>query len=115
MIEAGADIKIANHFRITPLHLACSCPAAEKNVVRFLLEKGANVEAQKYNGQTPYWDAVRMGTAEVRKKLIEYGVDTHHTDPDGCVPMHASLSNTSTPIEEHILNISSLVDFDFTC
>ena len=66
------------------LHWACSDGHTE--VVKALLEKGADVQAKNSHGVTPMHDACRNGHVEVVMVLLEKGADVHAKDSGGYTP-----------------------------
>lgn len=103
-IEAGADVNIRDSGGITPLMLAAKgdrpnekSPEAtdHPNVVRLLLENGANVNATTDSGfQALFW-AARYGHAEAAKVLLESGADVNAKDKDGMTAMKWATTNRS--------------------
>jgi ankyrin repeat protein len=68
LVEKGADVKAANNYGNTPLHLAAD--NCNLDIVKYLLEKGADVKAANKVGNTPlhlaraswhrvHWDVVK--------------------------------------------------------
>jgi nucleoside phosphorylase len=75
----------------TPLILA-----AEKGyevVARFLIEKGAVVNASDKNGRTPLHQASLDGHEAVARLLIEKGADANASDKDDWTPLHRASWN----------------------
>ena len=73
----------------TPLHFA-SC-MGHFEIVEFLLNNGANVDAEMFNGETPLliaaWYA-RDGKYETMKALLEHGANVNHKDKHGRTALH---------------------------
>lgn len=55
--------------------LISAAEGGEEKIVRFLLSKGANINAKDQNGQTPLYRAVSAGNTAVAKLLIKRGAD----------------------------------------
>ena len=68
------------------LHWACSDGHTE--VVKALLEKGADTHTKTSDGETPMLFASVFGNVEVVKVLLEKGADVHAKDSDGYTPLH---------------------------
>lgn len=62
------SINIRDDRNLTPLHFACH--NGHVNMVKLLLEKGANVDAQTVNGSSPLHFAALDGHDEVAGRLI---------------------------------------------
>jgi ankyrin repeat protein len=79
----------------TPLHLVTledydrylDTPIVQE-IVRMLIERGANVSAQDKDGRTPLHLASQAGQLEIAQMLIERGADVSAQDKDGRAPMH---------------------------
>jgi ankyrin repeat protein len=73
----------------TPLH--CATWKGHVETVDFLLNAGANVNAQNSNehwGTTPLHAAAHANQTAIAKLLIEHGADLQAKDLDGKTPMH---------------------------
>ena len=70
----------------TPLHLASQYEEVE--VVRMLIERGADVSAQNKEGETPLHRALEYGNVGVVRMLIESGTDVSAQNKDGMTPLH---------------------------
>lgn len=64
----------------TPLMYGCA--GGHEEVVRVLLESGANVEDHNENGHTPLMEAASAGHVPVAKILLEHGagINTHSNE-----------------------------------
>ena len=119
LIERGADVKLANGKGWNPLYLAVKARTMERgtmpnpvvdtdamlDVIRLLVEKGANVNARlKANtevhnsiqatwlrepGATPLLRAALCGDLEVMKLLLAHGADPKINTDDGTTPLMA--------------------------
>jgi hypothetical protein len=78
LVEHDADV---NKPGWTPLHYAAS--AGHVNIVEFLLEKSAYIDAESPNGTTPLMMAAMYGSPEAVKVLIQAGADLHQTNQLG--------------------------------
>ena len=59
---------------MTPLH--CASQIGDLEIVKHLLERGANIEAQDQDGVTPLHCASYIGHLEIVKHLLERGANT---------------------------------------
>ena len=72
LIKHGLDVNACNETRTTPLHLAVSRQEPIPYVVRVLLERGANVSAEDYKGQTPSQIASARGHHTIAQLLLDH-------------------------------------------
>ena len=73
----------------TPLHLASGKGHIE--IVEFLLNHGADIELEIFNGETPLMLAAqhaRHRRYETIKTLLEHGAKVNHKDEDGRTALH---------------------------
>jgi ankyrin repeat protein len=90
VIELSQDVRSPSFTnRATPLHLASK--NGHKQVVCFLLERGADVSAKESDGNTPLHLASQAGHVEVAHMLIERGAYVSARDWDGNTPLHLAL------------------------
>jgi ankyrin repeat protein len=89
LIRRGARASVVDKYGNTPLiSAACECAAATMNsayqVVKILLDHGANVNARNYDGMTPLMMASGMtGDAAVLELLLKNGADPKAKDHKG--------------------------------
>jgi uncharacterized protein len=75
-LAEGADVTVADDEGFTPLHFAAS--GDNVDVVRLLLDAGAEVNAQSNAGDTPIYNAIRNTTpaaGSIQRLLRERGGD----------------------------------------
>lgn len=70
LLEHGAKVNLAGW---SPLHYAASGP--EPEVVQFLLDRGAQIDAASPNGSTPLMMAAQYGSEDSVKLLLDRGAD----------------------------------------
>jgi ankyrin repeat protein len=86
LVEAGADLELADADGVTPLLyailnasvVAARAPAGPREhlaVARFLVERGANVNAIDWYGETPLWAAVDVRNLDVNGPERDNHVD----------------------------------------
>lgn len=89
----------------TPLHLATLCN--HKEIVKFLISNGADVNVKDDNGYTPIFGAVfdyeAGDRSETVKMLIAYGADVNATDTGGLTPLHNAAMNGKRQMIELLL------------
>ena len=76
LIRAGANVKVANRYGVTPLYLACVNGRAA--MIETLLKAGADPNAAVTEGETALMTAARTGKVEAAQVLLDHGaaVDT---------------------------------------
>ncbi|MFD0982825.1 ankyrin repeat domain-containing protein [Tropicimonas aquimaris] len=96
-IADGADVHArAPGYGYTALHRAAASDSAE--VVRLLLDAGADIMVLDDLGNTPLHDAAsRSASVEVIRELIEAGADIHATNEAGWTPLHRAAFGKNEP------------------
>ena len=103
LLKAKADPNAAaNHRRSTPLHYAAdgfiTGPVWRENdqvqMIRCLLERGADLHRQDKNGATPLHRAVRTRSAAAVRLLLDAGSDPASKNRSGSTPFHLAVQNT---------------------
>jgi ankyrin repeat protein len=86
LIQHGSDIDAIarNPMKVTPLHSAAAAHSGE--IVRLLLERGANPNARQQGGWTPLHAAAQDGDAEMVRALVEHHADPKATNDEGKTP-----------------------------
>jgi len=79
----------------TPLHLACR--SENEILVKFLLEKGADVEKRNKNGHTPLHIAVAFSSLSIVSLLLAHHPSPLSPSPGGLISSPLSLSLSSRP------------------
>jgi len=86
----------------TPLHFAAEGGRAD--VVRYLLDKGAAVDARNADGDTPLHYAAGWGFMDVIALLIEKGADVAARNHEGDTPLHYAGIQGITPVAKILLD-----------
>jgi len=83
LLGRGADVhqRAANPLRVQPLHSAAV--AADVEIVRALLDAGADVDARQQAGVTPLMGAAAGGAVELVRLLLDAGADPSLKDDAG--------------------------------
>ncbi len=84
--DAEAIHALDEKFKATPLHFAASY--GQREMVRYLLDKGAKATALNKDGQTPLHLAVATGNMEIIEMLMAQGADLNGKDFQGNTPLH---------------------------
>ena len=56
-------------------------------ITSLLLDRGADIEAEDHNQETPLFDAVRYGRPDTLALLLERGANPHHQNRLAQAPM----------------------------
>lgn len=81
MINKGANCNSINSLGVCCLHYACYKETANLNIVKLLLQAGANPELKEHSyGCTPLHYAAGNGDLEITKLLIAYGAQVSIRD-----------------------------------
>lgn len=81
----------------TPLHVAVQAKqeaeqeAEQEEMVRLLIERGANVNIKDQDGLTPLHLAVVLRSATLAPLLVQAGANLHAVDAKGQTPLHAAI------------------------
>jgi ankyrin repeat protein len=79
LIAAGADVKAASRYNITPLSLACGNGSAA--VIERLLKAGADPDGTSEEGQTALMTASLTGKVDAVKALLTHGAKVNIQEP----------------------------------
>jgi ankyrin repeat protein len=88
LLETGIDINQKAIKDFTPLMIACLKDSYE--IVKLLLIKGANPDAQNIYGSTCLHYMVDTGKKQISELLISHGADVNITDKNGRTPLFYS-------------------------
>jgi ankyrin repeat protein len=80
------DFSQLSSLRSTPLHYAVL--GGNKEVVTYLLEKGALVNARNVYAESPLHWACKMGDASIVRLLLLHGASPNAIDSDGNTMLH---------------------------
>lgn len=70
-VVGSADVNAKDNFKWTSLHFACH--AGQLDIVQYLLDNGAELDAQTTNGGTPIMRAIESSRESVVSFLIGRG------------------------------------------
>ena len=79
--KGGINIDKRDEKGLTPLHYACQ--KGSRDIVRLLIENGADVTMETNTSVTPLHLAVMSGNKEIIKMLADAGADVNATDKEG--------------------------------
>jgi ankyrin repeat protein len=83
LVDAGADVGAVarNEMKVQPLHAAAA--AKEIDIVRMLLERGADANARQQAGYTALMECARGGREDMVSLLLAHGADPALKSDDG--------------------------------
>ena len=83
LLDAGADVnaQARNPMKVRPIHAASA--AAQIEVTRSLIERGADVNARQQAGFTPLHEAAGSGKLEFARLFLDHGADVNARTDDG--------------------------------
>ncbi len=99
MLEANPNlVREPNEYGWTPLHNAAI--SGDGEIIRYLLDNGAPVDAQESYGETPLHYAVEQGRHGVVVILLEYGASLVIQNNHGKTALHSATEKDATGDEE---------------
>ena len=102
VIGGRARVEARDCFGATPLHVAACHNHWE--MVYLLLELGADMGINAFNGSTPLHSAAACGAVEVIDHLLYHGANLSAVDDSGLTALHYAILNTSSnQLERKIL------------
>ena len=83
LIAQGADVNAVakNKMQIAPIHATAT--HGNLTILRALLEKGANVNAEQEGGYTAVHQAAHRNNIPMAQLLLKFGADPHQPDAKG--------------------------------
>lgn len=102
LLEAGADVHLASRpAGFTPLHSAVADDAgtiALRDIVRMLLDAGADPNAQSASGGTPLHTAAFTGDVAVARMLLAAGADPNMKDTKELTPLDVARDRSNSEV-----------------
>jgi ankyrin repeat protein len=98
---ANPNTSSANQFKVRPIHSAAAHLDADRSLdlVRILLEGGADPNVTQAGGWTPLHQAAAHGREEVAKLLVEKGASLTAKSDDGRTPLEMARAKKHTELE----------------
>jgi len=91
-----------NQYNFSPLRLAIHKESSE--VVKLLLDKGANINDADRNGFTPLHHAIDKGNSEVVQLLLDRGANINDADRNGFTPLHQAIDKGNSELVQLLLD-----------
>ena len=107
LLEAKADVNLKQDtFRMSPLRNAISRPDTDIEIIKLLLEGGADIEEDcGYNGKvTPLVKAIDYNRVEIVKLLIEKGVDVNKQNKFGTSDLMTAICSDKVEIAKMLID-----------
>ncbi len=114
LLDAGADLKVADRVGMTPLHAASEMEASAEvvsNIVARLIRAGADPEARDKDQGTPLHRAATAGQAVMAALLLDARayVDAH--GPQLCTPLQLAIQGGHRDVVELLLRRKAELDW----
>ena len=98
LVQHGAVTRARNRRGAEPLHYAADAnhwqPAAQVEVIQYLLSVGADPNAPDKSGVSPLHRAVRTRTSEAVRALLAGGARVNGRNGSGSTPLHLAVQST---------------------
>lgn len=108
--ESISPFAHADHLGNTPLHYAAE-GSRGMSAVRVLLDNGAPVDAQNFEGKTGlHLAASNPDNYHIVELLIKCGANANIADADGAMALHAAAANGCTDLCQLLLSAGAWVD-----
>ncbi|MBN2768915.1 MAG: ankyrin repeat domain-containing protein [Campylobacterales bacterium] len=106
--EDSTLIEQKSNAGITPLHIAVKL--RRMDIVKILLAKGADVDAQDNNGLTPLHYAIGQNQEELSRYLITIGADMDIQNSEGITPLHQAAFRGNVALIQFMLDNNANID-----
>ena len=100
--DSEIDLNSCDDKQRTALHI--SAANGTNDILRTLLENGANPNVKDVKGNTPLHLAACAGKVPIVTLLLHYGADISATDFNGKTPLHLALARLQVFQKSHISN-----------
>jgi ankyrin repeat protein len=108
-LDEGADVDGVRQNRKPLIVFASNFPYTE-NIIKLLLERGADINRADPKGITAVSNAAFMGHANIVKILIENGADVNKADNNGSTPLFEAASTGNEEIINLLLEKGSTIN-----
>ncbi len=104
LIAAGADVNAIDREGDSLLDLWVKLGKPQSELVRLLIESGANIEHRNARGETPIHAAASFGSWEAFSLLLDKGADAHSVDCNGRTSLHSAAEGGNIKIAKKLIN-----------
>lgn len=110
LINSGANINSCeSYLKETPLHRLCARAKPRIEIIKSLLDRGANVNIENVSGKTPIFYCNFNFSLELLDLLVKHGADINHKDKYKNTILHDDFLDYNTEnFEEFIIELISL-------
>uniref|UniRef100_A0A0A9Z7P8 Ankyrin-1 n=3 Tax=Lygus hesperus TaxID=30085 RepID=A0A0A9Z7P8_LYGHE len=108
LMVTSTNINHVESLGYTALH--CSCKHGYTGIVRYLLGKGAEVNAKANNGRTSLHIAVLNGFREIINLLLKKGASINDADSFGNTPLHYAAMVGQAKVVEMLIQRGALIN-----
>jgi len=116
-VEQGVSVYAKDGFGKTLLFHAVE-NHSDINVMKYLVENGADVNASTRDGWTPLFEASYDSSIEIVKFLVDCGADPNKKTREGMTPLHHAGSNTNIDVMKYLIekgaDINAINGFGWT-
>ncbi|KAH9220775.1 ankyrin repeat-containing domain protein, partial [Leptodontidium sp. 2 PMI_412] len=84
-------------------------------IIKYLLQQGADIETRNVLGETPLFDATSYGSAATVSLLVEHGANTKVYDLDSVTPLHISAEQGLLGLANLLLDSGAVLEARDSC
>ena len=99
LLQYGANVALTDKSGRTALHFAASSSDNSCEILRCLIENGADIDKGRNDNQTPLMIAAQKGHVSVATFLIEHGANVDLQDENGNTTLHHTLYGSDVSCE----------------
>ncbi|PAA78886.1 hypothetical protein BOX15_Mlig033138g3 [Macrostomum lignano] len=108
--ESGTDVNAQNNEGKGALHFAAE--VGSKEMIRFLLSKGALIDLKDKHGETPVFGAIRRGKEKVAELLLDRGASASSTNNNGLSVFSLAVAVNSVKVVELLRQTEASLSID---
>jgi hypothetical protein len=105
LVQAGANVNCATSFeKLTPLHIACQ--RDWKQIAKYLIDHGADVNAGNVIDRTPLHFVAQTGRTDLGVMLLKAGADSLKMDSQGWTPRQVAEFHEKREMQELLVQVT---------